>query len=101
VKQRYINRGASEVDLIRVRDIIEGAGDPHYRLDEAGITPYSLACTLIEYVDLNEDKFRTIQAYCKAASEDKAEIKRLREELDRLNRRVKTMLTKTGRDHEL
>ncbi len=27
---------------------------------------------------LNEDKFKTIQAYCKAASEDKAEVERLK-----------------------
>ena len=33
---------------------------------------------------LNDDKFRTIQAYCKAASEDKAENARLQDIVDTL-----------------
>ena len=78
-------RGARSVDLHVVREIIDGPGDPRFRFDIARITAYSLGCALMEYANLNDDKFRTIQAYCKAADEDKAEIARLKKTLETLD----------------
>ena len=51
---------------------------------EASALIKAQAAEIENLTKLNEDKFRTIQAYCKAASEDKAEIERLTAIVDRL-----------------
>lgn len=50
------------------------AADKDRRIEEQDVE-------LRRLVALNEDKFSTIQAYCKAASADKAELERVRERL--------------------
>ncbi len=51
-------RGAKPVPLDIVRDIVDGPGDPHYRLEVAGITPYDLACALVAGIERKEEDER-------------------------------------------